>query len=347
MDNKSLNKEPLLEWANFIDEAHKDDEAYVNIKSNHLFTNEEYEELLCEKYGLDKDDWTIVSDFDLLENYIKKKFIVCNSCGVIRYYADYDEKEKKYPAADAKGFTGVGPSEPNSKAKFAVFSLDIDVNGNGILFCLFEKNEDSKEKPWTFKQFISSSESGRWFNNLPKIKEDAKPTLKRLGSEFDVSKLQSSKMTNLTFNIDHVKKEGHIERFLPKEVIDLFNIARRKSSKKDKQRIDATINDLIEIFIYDNIKLLNMDECLCGWAISDLEQKDYVPVNLFFPFRLKGRIYAAMVVRITAENEQPVLATIFDLRMAYTGAKLYYAQKLSSGWLTIENVRKELKKINS
>ena len=103
MDNKSLNKEPLLEWANFIDEAHKDDEAYVNIKSNHLFTNEEYEELLCEKYGLDKDDWTIVSDFDLLENYIKKKFIVCNSCGVIRYYADYDEKEKKYPAADAKG----------------------------------------------------------------------------------------------------------------------------------------------------------------------------------------------------------------------------------------------------
>lgn len=328
-NKKEEKKSSIFQW------------AYWNKKQR----QNEYEEI-CEKYKIDREDWTIKKRFDLLENYITNRYIVCNSCGLIWYYADYDEEKGTYPTAIAKGYSGVGPNSPDSKAKFALFSLGIKVHGEGILFCLFEKNEKGKTQPWKFKQFISSSESSEWRDILVDIQKNSEPTLERLG--LGKTELQNIDVTETTFNIDHVKKEGHLDRYLPKKVSELIEIAKEMSHEEVKSRIVDTINYFIEILVYDNIKLLETKEILYSWSISDLREYlngDYVsriPVNLICPFRIQGKVYASMVINITAEHKQPLLTTIFDLKMAYQGAKLF-DQEFSSDWLSIENVRKRFR----
>lgn len=334
--SQNNNKEPLLEWAFFIS-----DNQNERIKK--------YKDDL-EKYEINAENWSFdsrSSPFKLLDNYIMKQYCICEASGYIYYY----NKNKKPAIED---YTGIGPTKPKQDAKFALFPLNLIAPGNGMLFCFFKKNENKEtyKQDWIFDKFISSSESSSWNNILIDLGNSSTSIniLERLGvAKFDPTKITIKDKDNKPgFDIKHVKKDDRLDRFLPKNVSDMFKFVNKKckiGEIKDDYR--AAIKNLIEAIIGFNIDSINDEERLYSWDLDDLSKfanngnedgLNYDPINFLYPLRFKNQIRAAMVIRVTIGNKKPILKTILDLKQAYMGAKLYNPY-FKSDWLTLENIK--------
>ena len=290
---------------------------------------EKYEKL-CDIYDIKQPDWTIDENFDLLENYIFKQYELCNSASCIFYL-----KKVKNELQFAHEKNEVGLITPTSNAEFALFNLNITTPHNGKLFCIFEKNANKKQQPWVFKQFISSNDNSEWQKILISLKDEI-PTLDKIGcKDFNLSQINMTKPEILM---------GHIatryKRFLPSEVIAVFESALINAEVYMKKSIDKVIEEMINY----NVMQLNKDDCVRSWAITDFvnligeNDYNYIPINILCPFRFLGNVCGVMVFRITTLNKQPCLVTMFDLKQAYIGAKLYDST-FKSSWLTIEKVK--------
>lgn len=233
---------------------------------------------------------------------------------------------------------------PTSNAEFALYNLNITTPHNGKLFCIFKKNTNEKQ-PWAFKQFISSNDNSEWQRILISLKNEI-PTLDKIGcKDFDLSQID---MTKPGISMDHIATR--YERFLPSEVIAVFNSASsntefNSASSNTEVDIEKSISNIVEEMINYNITQLNKNksECVRSWAITDFVNLtdeidyNYIPINILYPFRFSEKVCGVMVFRITNVNNQPSLVTMLDLEQAYKGAKLYDST-FTSSWLNIENI---------
>ena len=322
----------IFEWAYFLNKEQR---------------KKEYEKL-CEAYNIKKRDWTIKEDFDVLENYIFKQYELCNSVSRIFYF-----KKGKNQLQSANEKNEVGFITPTSNAEFALYNLNITTPHNGKLFCIFKKNTNEKQ-PWAFKQFISSNDNSEWQRILISLKNEI-PTLDKIGcKDFDLSQID---MTKPGISMDHIATR--YERFLPSEVIAVFNSASsntefnsassntefNSASSNTEVDIEKSISNIVEEMINYNITQLNKNksECVRSWAITDFVNLtdeidyNYIPINILYPFRFSEKVCGVMVFRITNVNNQPSLVTMLDLEQAYKGAKLYDST-FTSSWLNIENI---------
>ena len=161
------------------------------------------------------------------------------------------------------------------------------------------------------------------------------PTLDKIGcKDFDLSQID---MTKPGISMDHIATR--YERFLPSEVIAVFNSA----SSNTEVDIEKSISKIVEEMINYNITQLNKSECVRSWAITDFVNLadeidyNYIPINILYPFRFLEKVCGVMVFRITNVNNQSSLVTMLDLEQAYKGAKLYDST-FTSSWLKIENI---------
>lgn len=165
------------------------------------------------------------------------------------------------------------------------------------------------------------------------------PTLDKIGcKDFDLSQID---MTEPGISMDHIATR--YERFLPSEVIAVFNSA----SSNTEVDIEKSISKIVEEMINYNITQLNKNKnkskCVRSWAITDFVNStdeidyNYIPINILYPFRFLEKVCGVMVFRITNVNNQPSLVTMLDLEQAYKGAKLYDST-FTSSWLNIENI---------
>ena len=311
VQNMNDSQPKIFEWAYFLNKEQR---------------KKEYEKL-CEAYNIKKRDWTIKEDFDVLENYIFKQYELCNSVSCIFYF-----KKGKNQLQSANEKNEVGFITPTSNAEFALYTLNITTPHNGKLFCIFKKNANEKQ-PWAFKQFISSNDNSEWQRILNSLKNEI-PTLDKIEyKDFDLSQID---MTKPGISMDHIATR--YERFLPSEVIAVFNSA----SSNTEVDIEKSISKIVEEMINYNITQLNKSECVRSWAITDFVNSDeidynYIPINILCPFRFLEKVCGVMVFRITDVNNQPSLVTMLDLEQAYKGAKLYDST-FTSSWLNIENI---------
>ena len=313
VQNMNDSQPKIFEWAYFLNKEQR---------------KKEYEKL-CEAYNIKKRDWTIKEDFDVLENYIFKQYELCNSVSCIFYF-----KKVKNQLQSANEKNEVGFITPTSNAEFALYNLNITTPHNGKLFCIFKKNANEKQ-PWAFKQFISSNDNSEWQRILISLKNEI-PTLDKIEcKDFDLSQID---MTKPGISMDHIATR--YERFLPSEVIAVFNSA----SSNTEVDIEKSISKIVEEMINYNITQLNKNksECVRSWAITDFVNSDeidynYIPINILYPFRFLEKVCGVIVFRITNVNNQPSLVTMLDLEQAYKGAKLYDST-FTSSWLNIENI---------
>lgn len=319
---KNNKTEPLFEWAFFI-----------NTDRNERF--EEYNKNLERKYGILKKYWSFdkQTSLELLENYIKKQYCICEVSGNIYYYS----KDRK-PAINSS--FGIGLTTPNEDAIHAFFPLNIKDNKNGMLFCFFRKKEEKEKyrQKWVFEKFISSSDLGDWRNILTNFRESltGKYILGKLGADFDPTEIQ---IKEPGFDTGHVKENPC--RFLPENVTEMFDFIKCKFG--ENHDYGNAINDLIETIIGYNIDSIDDKERLYSWPVEELSEfvnndnkdgSELAPINFLYPFRFKKEIRAAMVIRVTIGQKSPMLTTILDLKQAYMGAKLYNPY-FKSDWLTL------------
>lgn len=316
VQNMNDSQPKIFEWAYFLNKEQR---------------KKEYEKL-CEAYNIKKRDWTIKEDFDVLENYIFKQYELCNSVSCIFYF-----KKVKNQLQSANEKNEVGCITPTSNAEFALYNLNITTPHNGKLFCIFKKNANEKQ-PWAFKQFISSNDNSEWQRILTSLKNEI-PTLDKIECEdFDLSQID---MTKPGISMDHIATR--YERFLPSEVIAVFNSASSNTEVDIEKSISKIVEELINYNIMQLNKNKNKSKCVRSWAITDFVNLtdeidyNYIPINILYPFRFLEKVCGVMVFRITNVNNQPSLVTMLDLEQAYKGAKLYDST-FTSSWLNIENI---------
>ena len=316
VQNKNSNKRKLFEWAYCLNKEQR---------------QKKYEEL-CKTYNIKENEWTIDEKFDLLENYIFKQYELCQECYI--YY--FKRSGENFRSAIQKN--EVGNISPAPDAEFALFNLNIPTPRNGILFCVFERCKE-KRLSWTFKEFISSSDSSEWHQILLDM-GDLKPTFHNIVDNYLVGNFDDVDFREISyeaapFPMDHIYKR--YERYLPACIKKVYNCT--KSINVD---IEDSINKIVEELINNNVKHIDVNEYVLSWAITDFINDEngsefgYIPINILFPFRFLGEVYAAMVFRITRQKK-PCLVTMLNLKQAYSGAKLYNSI-FKSPWLSIENV---------
>lgn len=311
-----------------------------------------------EKYNIHKDKWTIKYPFDVLRNYIQMRTKLCYYAGLIYYYKR-DERDKYTEAIKPRG--PYCPNEPEEDAEKAILNLDINTKDNGKLFCIFEKKKNDKN--FHFEKFCASNDSDLQKEMQRVQNEKITPDKFDIIENFDKSILDKRDkrvdFTKTPIDINHIIKnmnyvpeannEKRIERFLPKNIRDFFD-----TNKTDEH--NQAKCDLIKSIIGLNMRLIKKETHVFSWPIEDMiknSQPDLYCRNILFPLYFpweekEDDICAAMVFRVfkSKGDTSPLstrLSTIFDLKQAFMGAKLY-DPNFESKWLTIENVKRAMKK---
>lgn len=295
----------------------------------------EYEELQkLKKYNIYETDWTINWPFDVLKNYILMRTeLLCYRLRFISFYKKNDEKDK-YVDATKKIYQTRYEEEPKETAEIALLNLNIiDVSNNGIIFCVFEKQDDKK---FHFKEFKSSCDNGDLFKKM-RDEKNRNPKLEEIIGKDEDELLNSANFTDIQHNIDHITKDKEHLKRLPKAINTLYNQFKHK----------GIVKELINSIIGFNVRLTDKKDAVLSWSIKDVKNDKgaYYPVNILFPLYYPHyEVCAAMVIRLTyGKKPNASLATIFDLKQAFMGAKLY-DPNFESKWLTIENVKRAMKK---
>lgn len=115
------------------------------------------------------------------------------------------------------------------------------------------KKNTNEKQPWAFKQFISSNDNSEWQRILISLKNEI-PTLDKIGcKDFDLSQID---MTKPGISMDHIATR--YERFLPSEVIAVFNSASsntefNSASSNTEVDIEKSISNIVEEMINYNI----------------------------------------------------------------------------------------------
>lgn len=316
--------------------SRKDTEKLPNL---HEWAKIDYKKLANKmvKSGINKQDWTLENDFDVLKNYIQFHYILCELSQRIFYY---DKENATLEATKNKNERG----EPSDKAKYALFNLNILKNIKNpemnYLYCLFKRNSENEK--WNFEKIISR-EDKCWNYTIRDINKLS------MYSKFEITgdkipPIEKLDFKDIYFNTNHIfeKKENEdtnkerIKRFLPESLRSILN----------EEYTEFIIESIIGYNIYNIYKIDKIEdikkECLMSWPIMELNRENLVGVNFMFPLRIKDDICGALVLRATSNNGKLQLTTILDLEQAYKGAKLY-DPRFSSEWLTIDNVNKAIK----
>ena len=197
--------------------SRKDTEKLPNL---HEWANIDYKKLANKmvQSGINKQDWTLENDFDVLKNYIQFHYILCELSQRIFYY---DKENATLEATKNKNERG----EPSDEARYALFNLNIQ-SQNQYLYCLFKRNSENEK--WEFENIISGG--NKYWNYTIIDIDDASMYSKFEITGDKIPPIEELDFKNIYFNTKHIleKKEGEdtierIKRFLPESFRSFLN----------------------------------------------------------------------------------------------------------------------------